>query len=52
MSILNEKDSKLLNKERKNGAEIQDENSGFIQIDKKVERVDSFERFMISKIVK
>ena len=52
MSILNENDSKSLNKDRKNGAEIQDENSGFIQIEKKVERVDSFERFVISKIVK
>ena len=52
MSILNENDSKSLKKDRKNGAEIQDENSGFIQIEKKVERVESFERFVISKIVK
>ena len=52
MSILNENDSKSLNKDRKNDAEIQDENSGFIQIDKKVEIVDSFERFVITKIVK
>ena len=52
MSILNENDSKSLNKDRKNGAEIQDENSGFIQIEKKDERVESFERFVISKIVK
>ena len=33
------------------GAEIQDENYGFIQIDKEVERVDSFERFMLPKLL-